>query len=123
VSRWGPYEIKEELYKRAVAQVERLKKPSVAYKAVDRRYRGGDAFNCIHAVSDIDPDAGYLDTGTAYGEAASQLVVEHLRRWIISPDKVHESIAAELGMADDSVVHRWLVKTPVNGIGKTATKP
>jgi hypothetical protein len=120
---WGPFEIKEELYKRAVAQVERLKKPNVAYKAVDRRYRGGDAFNCIHAVSDIDPDAGYLDTGTTYGEAASQLVVEHLRRWIVDPDKVHESIAVELGVAGDSVVRRALVKTPGNGTARTAAKP
>jgi hypothetical protein len=123
VSMWGPYEIKEELYKRAGAQVARLKSNSMFYKAVDRRFRGGNVSNCIHAVSDIDAQGGYLDTGTTFGEAASQLVVEHLRRWIIDPNKVHASITAELGVADDSIVRRGLIKTGANGTVRTAASP
>jgi hypothetical protein len=43
----------------------------------------GTASNCIHALSDIDTDTRLLETGTARGEAASYLVLEHLQRSVI----------------------------------------
>src|SRR5262249_44545731 len=57
-----------------------------------------EASNCIHAVSDIDSDGGFLHVGKIWGEAASARVVEHLRRWMIEPEKTHPWIANRLGL-------------------------
>src|SRR5262249_38770512 len=86
------------LYDRAVAQVARLQAGAVQYKAVDLGYRPGTALNCIHAVSDIDPDNGLLETGTDYGDEATYLVAHHLMRWLINPYQVHECVYDRLGL-------------------------
>jgi hypothetical protein len=104
VTMWGPFEIKKELYDRALKQIERLESGKVQYKAVDGRFRP-EASNCIHAVSDIDVDDGALQAGTAFGNEASQLVAEHLRRWIIQPEKTHAWISERLGLDKDSIAH------------------
>jgi hypothetical protein len=85
VSMWGPFEIKKELYDRALKQIDRLESNKVEYKAIDLRFRPESATNCIHAVSDIDADDGLLDVGTACGDEASRAVAGHLRRWTINP--------------------------------------
>ncbi len=100
---WGPYEIKKELFDKALQQIDRLNSGRIAYKALDLRYRGGGASNCIHAVSDVDTEGGLLQTGTAFGEAASERVVRHLRRWIADAPKTHAKIAAELKLAEFEV--------------------
>jgi len=86
---WGPYKITPGLYDRAVAQEARLRSNTVLYKAVDRDLRPRTASNCIHAVSDISPEDGLLHVGTNRGQEASQSVVNHLRQWIINPEKTH----------------------------------
>jgi hypothetical protein len=98
VTLWGPYQIKKELYTRALAQEERLNKRAIMFKTVDRRFRLKSASNCIHAVADIDTDNGILNVGTSYGNAASQIVVQHLSRWIIEPKKTHEWVAKRLSL-------------------------
>ena len=88
VSMWGPYRIEKELYDRALTQEERLRSGRVLYKAVDRNYRP-QASNCIHALSDIDTDNGFLHVGPEWGEAASRDVANYLRRWIMNPEKTY----------------------------------
>jgi hypothetical protein len=105
ISMWGPYQIKKELYQRAVRQVERLNRGAIAYKAIDRRFRPDQASNCFHAVSDIDTDNGLLNTGIAHGDEASVMVLRHLERWIIRPEEVHSWIADRLGL-DAAIVRR-----------------
>ena len=83
VSSWGPFAIKKELYDRALKQIDLLNSGKIAYIALDRRFRGQGASNCIHAVCDVDADKGFLDTGTAYGNEASQEAVSHLERWMV----------------------------------------
>src|ERR1700687_729114 len=61
VSMWGPFEIKKDLYDRALKQIDRLESAKVGYKAIDLRFRPETAINCIHAVSDLDADDGLLD--------------------------------------------------------------
>src|ERR1700730_8742938 len=39
VSMWGPFEIKKELYDRALKQIDRLESGAVGYKAIDGRFR------------------------------------------------------------------------------------
>jgi hypothetical protein len=112
VSMWGPLQIDKELYERAMRQVKRLNEGKVAYKAIDTRFRPDVASNCFHVISDIDADNGLLNTGTAHGDDASSMVLMHLKRWLIHPEKVHEWVTQRLGLTDSSIVRlkmEWTV--------------
>jgi hypothetical protein len=98
VSMWGPFQINKDLYDRAVKQEARLNSGQVLYKAIDRRFRPGTASNCIHAVADLDMENGLLHSGQGRGEAASQLVAQHLNRWVINPEQNHTWVASRLGL-------------------------
>jgi hypothetical protein len=102
ISAWGPYRIKKTLYDRALSQIERLNRGEVAYKALDRAYRPDAATNCFHAVSDIVPGP-LLNTGTAFGNTASAMVVEHLSPWIIHPEKTSPRLIDRLGLEKDVI--------------------
>jgi hypothetical protein len=77
VTAWGPFAISKELYDKAVAREKQLNSGVVEYLCMDRRYRGELASNCIHAISDLNPSILTLDTGTAYGNSASEMIVDH----------------------------------------------
>jgi hypothetical protein len=114
VSMWGPYQIDKQLYDRAVEQESRLNSGQVLYKALDRRFRPGTASNCIHAVSDLDIDNGILHTGPGRGDEASNMVAQHLNRWIIDPEQTHAWVASRLGLTDQPInqgdpEHRYLI--------------
>jgi hypothetical protein len=80
----GPYEINAELYGRVAKQVERLNKGELKYRCFDGMSRA-TAKNCIHALSDVDTDNGRLNSGSARGHDGTMLVVEHLKRFFVSP--------------------------------------
>jgi hypothetical protein len=80
----------------------------VLYKTVDLRFRHRGAVNCIHAVSDIDTDYGFLNVGLARGDAASYQVAQHLKRWIIKPEQIHPWVSEELGLNSRPIVLRRL---------------
>jgi hypothetical protein len=98
ISRWGPFEIRKELYDMARAHIARLEAGAFEYKTLDLGVRPRIASNCIHAVCDIDQEDGLLNTGVWYGEKASCLVVQHFRRWMINPDLTHTWIYDRLGL-------------------------
>ena len=80
VSTWGPFRIKKELFDLALQRVEQLKLRKLKFIVLDGLLADRSvAVNCIHALSDLDPMKPGLNTGAAHGEAASKLVVEHLR--------------------------------------------
>jgi hypothetical protein len=103
VYEWGPYRIRPELYERGLRQIERLNSGRIAYKVLDGAWRPDAASNCIHAVSDIDADDGYLTVDGAYGVEASTRVVEHLSRWIIQPDREYLSIQEQFGLSGQPI--------------------
>jgi hypothetical protein len=90
VTLLGPYEINAELYDRVVKQVERLNNGELKYRCFDTMSRA-TAKNCIHALSDIDVDNGRLNTGSTRGRDATQMVVEHLKRFFVSQGVVPEA--------------------------------
>jgi hypothetical protein len=109
ISMWGPFQIQKELYDRAVRQEARLKRGEILYKAVEGAFRPErQAVNCFHAVSDIDTDRGLLETGTAHGDAATEMVAQHLRRWIIDPERTHDWVADRLGLKKYTITRRKL---------------
>lgn len=103
VCAWGPFQIRKELFDRALMQIERLNAGAVAYKAMDRRFRPCAATNCFHAVSDI-VDGPLLGTGTAFGVPASRMVVHHLTPWFIEPQTTHRDLLKRLGLENCSIV-------------------
>lgn len=97
---WGPYQIHPDLYERALAQKALLESGQIGWQACDGGNRRlGRAINCVHAVSDIDCDAGKLVTGLRCGAHASRFIVEHLSRWIVQPCAVHEWVNELIGVA------------------------
>lgn len=106
VSSWGPFPIKQELYERALKQIEFLESGKVAFIVLDRRWRGQGASNCIHALSDVDRDRGFLETDAAHGISASQLVLKHLERWIIPTKEDLHWLNERLGIPD-TMVQPW----------------
>lgn len=105
ISAWGPYRIRKDLYDRALAQIDRLNSGVIGYKAVDAGLRPVAATNCIHAVSDIVNDPPLI-TGAAYGNAASEMVRDHLSRWIIEPNTTHEFLISVLGLEKYTITYR-----------------
>jgi hypothetical protein len=101
---WGPYRIRPELYERSLRQIERLNNGRIQYKVLDGAWRPDAASNCVHAVSDVDADDGYLTVDGAYGVAASARVVEHLRRWMIQPGQELSSIHEKLMLSGQPIV-------------------
>jgi hypothetical protein len=109
ISMWGPYQIRKELYDRAVRQETTLKQGKLLYKALDGGVRAdGEGLNCFHAVADIDKDNGPLETGTAHGDEATQMVAQHLRRWIVDPTRTYEWVADLLGLKSYPITRRTL---------------
>ena len=117
VYEWGPYRIRPELYERGLRQIERLNSGAIQYKALDGAWRPDAASNCIHAVSDIDADDGYLTVDGAYGVPASARVVEHLSRWLIQPGREHPSIDEKLGLSGQPITR---VAYPFDNDGHSA---
>jgi hypothetical protein len=83
VTMWGPFLIQKKCYDMALKRLEFLNSGKIAYVVLDRRFRGGQATNCIHAVSDLDLEQPLVLTGTAHGEAASRMVLQHLQKWVV----------------------------------------
>jgi hypothetical protein len=86
IELWGPYPIEKELYEKAVKRAQQLESGSLQYICLDRHFRTRDACNCIHAVSDLDDNQSLLETGTAHGFAAGEMVLDHFRKYVL-PNK------------------------------------
>lgn len=103
VSMWGPFPIKKDLYDMAAAQADKLAKGEIQYVMIDRHARGKGASNCIHAVSDMDSSQPLLNTGTAFGEEASKMVLSHLEPYILKPRTSNRWLVDRLGISPNVV--------------------
>jgi hypothetical protein len=108
LAAWGPYPIKKELYDSAVRQVKRLESGAVAYKAVELARPTGTVINCIHAVCDLDIVKEHLVTGTARGDAASEMTARFFRPWMIPSAAVPPVLTERLGMTKYKIAAREL---------------
>lgn len=95
IKYWGPFEIREELFHCARRQEQRLNDHRYLYKVFDAPTRGA-AKNCIHAVADMVQDLNLLDSGTARGHDATEMVVEHLRPYFSGPEPLQRTHATAL---------------------------
>lgn len=102
ITMWGPFAIKKELFDKAKAQEQLLEGGKIGYIALDGGHRGNGASNCVHAVSDIVPEP-MLNTGTAHGNAASQMVLRHLSGFIEKEQGDYSWLIERLGLKDAKI--------------------
>jgi hypothetical protein len=112
VSQWGPYEISQQLYELAGKRQLELESGAVKYKAIDPNFgpRAGRISDCIHAVSDIDPEYGrfyYLET-RRFGEAASHWLAHQfvVRGRFINLNEDLDWVNQNLGLDQYPIVRR-----------------
>ncbi len=104
VSVWGPYEICAGLHHRFLVQKQFMESGQVGYQCIDsfgEAARRGNGCDCIHAVTDMDPQFDRVRYPLAYfGEAGSRHVVRelHERPIIIGPERDHGWLLANLGL-------------------------
>lgn len=85
---WGPYEIKQDLYVRAIERVRQLEQNQLQYRVLaSNAYGAGDAVNCIHAVSDL---CGSVHFAAAYGQNAGRQVALHCTRFLVQSFQTHD---------------------------------
>jgi hypothetical protein len=103
VSMWGPFPIKKDLYDMAVAQAERLASGRIQYVMLDTKLRGKGAYNCIHALSDVDRSQPELSSGTARGEEASKMVLSYFDPYILKSKGSNRWLVDRLGLSPDAM--------------------
>lgn len=107
ITAWGPIEIRPELYELARQRVAVLESGVLSYKMIDNKIRPNHGTNCIHAITDMVPGP-LLDTGTARGEEATQMVAEFLQPFMIRPEYNDPKIFELVDVSWSTVNHRTL---------------
>ncbi len=111
VTLYGPYEIPARVYRRVVVQKAFLEGGTVGYQGFDligEAGRRGNGSNCIHAVTDVDPElgrGGYLLSGN--GSRAGDFIRDRMtRRGIVGdPTPANDWLLPALGL-DPAVLRR-----------------
>jgi hypothetical protein len=112
VSQWGPYECKANLYYRFLVQKDFLESGRVGYQLVDtvgEAARRGNGCDCIHAMTDMDPEFSRDRYPLIrYGNSATRFVVRECRQRdvLINPDQTHAWLNAYLNLDSYPVRHR-----------------
>jgi hypothetical protein len=110
ISVWGPYEIHATLYQSALGQKARLESGQVLYRMVDPILDGTRVSDCIHAVSDIDPNRPRILYPIApfFGDAAGRRIAQVFRRNGLTqpPREDLRWLEPALGMAGYPIVRR-----------------
>jgi hypothetical protein len=108
ISMWGPYQIRNAFYEKAMVQKARLESGTVQYKVFDPGYRPAIASSCIHGVCDIDQERGMLWTWLRYGESASKHIAVFFLPWMIDPQQTHPWVSDRLGLSSYPIILREL---------------
>jgi hypothetical protein len=116
ISLWGPYQIRPELYQRALVQIQLLESGKVRYKANDIGYPTNRVSNCIHAVSSLVEGHRLHVVIPSWGETASYYIQQELRPWIIEPCRTHLWVAAALGLDSYPIIYRQPDEHPYSGL-------
>jgi len=105
VTQWGPYECRPNLYYRFLMQKEFLESGRVGYQCIDtvgEAARTGNGCDCIHAMTDMDPEFSRNRYPLIrYGDSASRFVVREIRRRdvLINPRQAHAWLNTYLGLS------------------------
>jgi hypothetical protein len=112
VSVWGPYEIGPGLFHRFLVQKQFLESGRVGYQCIDswgEAARLGSGCDCIHAITDMDPEFDRREYPLSrFGAAASRHLVRqlHERPIIIGPGRDHGWLLGALGLGEYPLVRQ-----------------
>jgi hypothetical protein len=112
VSMWGPYEMRPHVFLRFLIQKEFMESGKVGYQCIDKNGeagRCGTGCDCIHAITDMDPDFNRDRYPLILnGEAASLNIVEQLaRRGVLTEGpKMQDWLKSRLGLDCAGIVQR-----------------
>jgi hypothetical protein len=117
VSAWGPYQICEELYCRALKHKQRLECGEIRYKTIDFTRNTLRVSNCIHALTVFNVENRRLRIGrTNFGDVASFYITDSYRPWIVDACQTHCWVADLLGLGQYPIRWRTLADgRPRNG--------
>jgi hypothetical protein len=106
VSLWGPFQVPPWVYWNAVRQQANLELGRMRYKAVDIASRPDRVANCIHAVSRVVCPQRINRINPLYGEAATYLVLQRYRPYLVAEGTKHTWLANRLGLSCYPIVYR-----------------
>ena len=114
VSKWGPYQISGDTYRRAIHRIGLLDADLISYQAIDPLFRT-EISNCIHAVSGIDP----YDSRARYplirvGFSASRHIVDVFAShgMILDTEANHCWLDRRMGLNHYEIEHCELMQRP-----------
>jgi hypothetical protein len=110
VALWGPYEVHPRAFRRFLLQKAYMESGRVGYQCIDTVGEGanGSGCDCIHAVSDLDPqfDRGYYRL-SRFGQAGSRFIVEQLfERDVLVSREAQSWLEGPLGLDRYPIEHR-----------------
>jgi hypothetical protein len=114
VSEWGPFQIPQVLYEDALQRKALLESGAIRYKAVDPNFgpRVNHVSNCIHAITDMDPEYGrlYYWELRRNGKEASHFAAHQVlhRSPEVDPQENLDWIEEQLGLHQYPIIHRPL---------------
>ncbi len=125
ISVWGPYEVSAGFHRRFLIQKQFMESGQIGYQCIDtwgEAARHGSGCDCIHAITDMDPQFSRSRYPLAYfGEAASKNIVRqlHERPIIIGPKNDHSWLFQPLGLTCHPLIQRkycgtYIENTPEN---------
>ncbi|PWT85231.1 MAG: hypothetical protein C5B58_03400 [Acidobacteria bacterium] len=112
VSQWGPYECRPNLYHRFLVQKGFLESGNFGYQLIDtvgEAGRTGNGSNCIHAMTDMDPQMSRNHYPLIrYGNSATRFIVQECRRREVlkNPGQTHTWLNSYLGLCSFPIIHR-----------------
>ncbi|MCI0699611.1 MAG: hypothetical protein L0241_00800 [Planctomycetia bacterium] len=112
IAYWGPYEVGPGLHHRFSVQKAFMDSGAIGYQCIDNigeSARKGNGCDCIHAVSDMDPQYARERYPLSYfGEAAARHIVRqiHTRPVIINPENDHDWLLPLLGLDQYPLIRR-----------------
>jgi hypothetical protein len=104
IKLWGPYECKPRLYTRFLVQKQFMESSKMGYQCIDTVGEAGakgNGSNCIHAISDMDPEHGRQQYPlTRYGFAAGREITRRIRELggLVQPERTHDYLIPALGL-------------------------
>jgi len=116
IAMWGPYEIHPRGYRRFLLQKAYMESGRVGYQCIDTLGEGanGSGCDCIHAVTDMDPqfERGYYRL-SRFGIAGSHFVVRQLfERDLLVSGETHSWLDGPLGSCQYPIDHRVYTDRP-----------
>jgi hypothetical protein len=104
IAMWGPYEVWHGAYYRFMVQKAFLESGRVGYQCIDswgEAGRTGDGCDCIHAITDLDPEFGRARYPLSFfGQPATANLTRRLMTAgsIINPPCTHDWLIPALGL-------------------------